>query len=286
MPSDGEQPQMAPKPAAYAPGRFRTPLPEGSVPVKSGRSDRLGAYRQAEGTKTGAEREQEILRHLPLVQTVVDRVCAHLPPTVDKEDLFHAGVIGLIDALARFDASRDNAFSTYAVMRIRGQIIDELRARDWVPRSARERARDYHRAVGDLSATLGRLPADAEVAKALGVDENELPEVERQAQLAAQVSIDAPAGEDGVISSLIADRDTESANPARYMEREDLKRLLANALRTLTEQERLVVKLYYFENLLLKEIAAILGVTESRVCQINGRVMGLLRTRLTAHGAV
>ena len=140
--------------------------------------------------------------------------------------------------------------------------------------------------MGDLSATLGRLPADAELAKALGVGEDELPEVERQAQLAAQVSIDAPVGDAGVLSALIADRDVESNNPGRYMERDDLKRSLADALRTLTEQERLVVKLYYFENLLLKEIAAILGVTESRVCQINGRVMGLLRTRMTARGVV
>ena len=100
-------------------------------------SDRVKAYKAAEHTRTGGEREQEILRDLPLVHTVVDRIVATLPATVDRDDLFHAGVIGLIDALSRFDASRDNAFSTYAVMRIRGQVIDELRARDWVPRGAR-----------------------------------------------------------------------------------------------------------------------------------------------------
>jgi len=297
MASDGKRSQPAPAEAAapaakgYAPPRsFRTPLPKtetSEVAAKpAARADRLGAYRQAEGTRSGPEREAEILRHLPLVQTVVDRVCAHLPPSVDKEDLFHAGVIGLIDALARFDATRDNAFSTYAVMRIRGQIIDELRARDWVPRSARERSRDYHKTVGDLNHKLGRLPNDAELAKALGVEVEELAEVERQSQLAAQTSLDAPVGENSVVSSLLADRDSESTNPGRYLERDDLKRLLGDALRTLTEQERLVVKLYYFEELLLKEIAEILGVTESRVCQIHGRVMGVLRTRLTARGAV
>ncbi len=243
----------------------------------------VDAYKQATtGTRPEAEREAEILRHLPLVHTVVDRVCAHLPPNVDRDDLFHAGVIGLMDALNRFDATRDNTFSTYAVMRIRGAVIDELRARDWVPRSARERARDYQRTVSDLARTLGRTPTDHELAKALGVPPEELTEIERSAHLATQVSIDQPVGgEDGtVMGSLLAARDGDEANPARFLERDDLRRVLAKVLGTLTEQERLVIKMYYFEELLLKEIAAVLGVTESRVCQIHGRIMGVLRARV------
>ena len=250
------------------------------MPTASLPSDRLRAYRTAEGTRTGEEREAEILRHLPLVQTVVDRVAANLPPTVDRDDLFHAGVIGLMDALHRFDVTRDNAYSTYAVMRIRGAIIDELRARDWVPRSARERARDYQRVLHDLTATLGRSPSDAEVAQAMGCDEADLPELERGAHLATQVSLDAPVGEDDALGTLLAAPDGETANPARHLERDDLKRMLVKALYTLTPQERLVIKLYYFEDLLLKEIAAVMGVTESRICQIHGRVMGILRSRL------
>ena len=246
----------------------------------SSSSPRVQAYRQAAGLRGDTEREAEILRHLPLVHTVVERVAAHLPPSVDRDDLFHAGVIGLMDALTRFDASRDNAFSTYAVLRIRGAVIDELRARDWVPRSARERARDYHRAVGDLSATLGRTPSDVELADALGVKPEELTEMERGAHLATQVSLDAPVGEEDALSSLLSAPDGETANPARHLERDDLKRMLVKALGTLTPQERMVIKLYYFEDLLLKEIAAVLGVTESRVCQIHGRVMGVLRQRL------
>ncbi len=250
------------------------------MPTVSLPSDRLKAYREAEGTRSVSEREAEILRHLPLVQTVVDRVAANLPPSVDRDDLFHAGVIGLMDALNRFDATRDNTFSTYAVLRIRGAVIDELRARDWVPRSARERARDYHRAIGDLSASLGRLPDDTEVAAALGVAVDDLSEMERGAHLATQVSLDAPVGEEDALSSLLAAPDGDIANPARHLERDDLKRMLVKALSTLTPQERLVIKLYYFEDLLLKEIAAVIGVTESRVCQIHGRVMGVLRQRL------
>jgi RNA polymerase sigma factor for flagellar operon FliA len=243
-------------------------------------SDRVKAYKTAEHTRTGGEREQEILRHLPLVHTVVERICVNLPASVDRDDLFHAGVIGLIDALNRFDASRDNAFSTYAVMRIRGQVIDELRARDWVPRGARERARDYQQAVTELSRTLSRLPDDHELADHLGVPVEEMLGIERDAQLVVQVSLDAPVSDDQQTGSALARNDDETANPARHLEREDSQRLIAALLETLSEQERMVIKLYYFENLLMKEIAAVLGVTESRVCQIHGRTMALLKGRL------
>ncbi len=236
------------------------------------------AYRQAASGPGGA-REQDVLRHLPLVQTVVDRVAAHLPPHVDRDDLFHAGVIGLIDALAKFDPGRDNAFSTYAVLRIRGAVIDELRARDWVPRGARERAKAYQQAVAELSQKLGRLPRDDELAFRLGIDVTQLAELEAQSTLASQVSLDTPVGEDGAIGDGLSRRDDESADPARHMEADDRRRMLARMLATLTEQERLVVKLYYFENLMMKEIAAVLGVTESRICQIHSRVMGVLKTR-------
>lgn len=244
------------------------------------RNESLKAYRQAESVRGSDEREQEILRHLPLVRTVVDRVTAHLPPNVDRDDLFHAGVIGLIDALNRFDASRDNAFSTYAVMRIRGQVIDELRARDWVTRGARERAKAYHQAVKDLSSTLQRMPTDSELAEELECSENELADIEREAQLAVQVSLDTPVGDETRLGATLAKRDDDSANPHRNLDADDRRTLVASILATLSEQDRLVMKLYYFENLLMKEIAAILGVTESRVCQIHSRVLAVLRTRL------
>jgi RNA polymerase sigma factor for flagellar operon FliA len=244
------------------------------------RTDHVRAYKQAEGTRTGSEREQEILRHLPLVQTVVDRLCAHPPATVERDDLFQAGVVGLIDALSRFDASRDNAFSTYAVLRIRGQVIDELRARDWIPRGVRERARDYLRAVSELTQRLGRSPDDRELAARLGVAERDLPELEAHAHLAAQVSLDAPEGEDTAVASTIPHRGEDAGHPGRFVEQEDRKRMLVQALTLLNDQERMVLKLYYFEDLLMKEIAAVLGVTESRVCQIHARAVAALRTRL------
>ena len=238
------------------------------------------AYKAAESTRTPDERESEILRHLPLVHSVVERVCVHLPPTVDKDDLFHAGVIGLMDAIARFDPTRDNAFSTYAVLRIRGAVIDELRTRDWVSRGARERARTWQTAVNELLAEHGRMPTDAELAARLGVDESDLPAVESASAVATQVSLDEPVGEDADRGSTLASGDEDSANPARFLERDDRRALLAKAFAYLTAQERLVVKLYYFESLMMKEIGAILGVTESRVCQIHARVVAILRQRL------
>lgn len=230
--------------------------------------------------KASGDQEAQILRHLPLVQTVVEKVCAHLPPTVDKDDLFHAGVIGLIDALGRYDPSQGTQFSTYAVLRIRGQVIDELRARDWVPRSVREKAREYQQAVSVLSQRLNRLPTEAELCAALKCTPEDLTQIEAQAHLASQVSLDAPIGEDETLGSRLARIDDENANPARHLEREDSRKILARVLKTLTEQERLVIKLYYFESLLMKEIAMVLGVTESRVCQIHSRVVAVLRLRL------
>jgi RNA polymerase sigma factor FliA len=244
------------------------------------RSDQIKAYKRAQGVKGSGERETEIIRHLPLVHSVVERIAAHLPATVDKDDLFHAGVIGLIDALNRFDASRDNAFSTYAVLRIRGQVIDELRARDWVPRSARTRAREYQHAVNELSHRLGRLPQDQELAAHLGVSVSALVSLEQEAQLGMQVSLDAPSGDDSQLGATLSRDDDEEADPSRNIEAEDRRALLMRLLGTLTQQERLVIKLYYFENLLLKQIAEILGLTESRICQIHSRVLALLKTRL------
>jgi len=246
-------------------------------------SGRIQAYRQAEHTRSQAERDDDVLRHLPLVHSVVERVAANLPSSVEREDLFHAGVIGLIDALDRFDPGRDNAFSTYAVLRIRGAIIDELRARDWVPRGARSRAKEYHQAVHELHHQLDRMPDDHELAAHLGVGVDDLPEIERGAQLNAQVSLEEPVGEDARLGNLLSHGGAED-NPARHMEDEDQRRVLLEILQTLKEQERRLLKLYYFEGLYMKDIASLLGVTESRVCQIHARLMTLLRTRLRSAG--
>lgn len=244
-----------------------------------GTNSALRAYSAARATASEDEREEEILRHLPLVHTVVDRLCAHLPSHLDRDDLFHAGVLGLISAIDRFDAGRNNAFSTYAVLRIRGAIIDELRARDWVPRGVRSRSKDYNQIVHELSIELGRVPNDQEIADGLGIDADELLAYERDAQLAKQVSLDTPIGEENTLGSTLAEQSPQS-DPIQQLDRADRRAVLVDALGAMKEQERIVLKLYYFENLMMKEIAKVLGVTESRVCQIHSRCMAVLRGRL------
>ena len=245
-------------------------------------SRKLQAYQQAQQTRTGPERDEEIIRNLPLVHSIVERIAVHMPSSIDKDDLFHAGVIGLIDALDRFDASRNNAFSTYAVLRIRGSIMDELRARDCISRHMRAQTRDYQKAVHFLTNSLGQLPSDEQIAEHLKISTDALFEIERQSQFSHQISLDAPVGESGPLGNILSDVDDE--NPGAGMEREDQKRVLHDVVNNLKEQERLIIKLYYFEGLLMKEIAMVLDITESRVCQIHSRLMALLRMRLEHAG--
>lgn len=251
--------------------------------TRSHASKPLRAYQESRATLSEADREAEIMRHLPLVHSVVTRIASHLPENVEREDLFHAGVIGLIDAIERFDPERDNAFSTYAVLRIRGSVMDELRARDCFSRGMRTRTREYQEAVHALGQRLGRTPDDHELAEYLDIDLDSLMEVERQSQLSVQLSLDAPVGDNANIGQLVS-RERETDNPARNLEAEDRREVLLAMLDTLSEQERLVVKLYYFEELLMKEIATVLGKTESRICQIHSRIMARLKLRLQQAG--
>lgn len=227
--------------------------------------------------------EGQVLGHLPLVHNIVDRIYSSLPQTVDRSDLFQAGVIGLMSALERFDESLGNTFSTYAVIRIRGQIMDELRARDWVPRTARDRADIYRKTTADLTRLLGRKPDDAELAASLSIPVEQIPALEHEATLVAQVSFDGPSTDDrqGGLAALLY-CDPEQANPARHLEQADQRDQVARLCATLGEQERQVVRLYYFEGLKMREIAGAMGVTESRICQIHGRIMATLRSRLAA----
>ncbi len=243
-------------------------------------SDQLNAYKAASTLRSPSEREAEILRHLPLVHTIVDRIASTLPPNLDREDLFHAGVIGLIDAIDRFDCRRDTAFSTYAVLRIRGAIIDDLRSRDWVPRGARQRAKAYHQAIEDLLRIHDRAPSDDELARHLGISVDQLADMERDAQLAMQVSLDTPIGDDGHLEAVLPAQTAVPAKVGQAIDREEQEQVLEHALAQLDEQDRIILKLYYFEGLLMKEVAAVIGKTESRVCQIHARLMAVLRSRL------
>jgi RNA polymerase sigma factor FliA len=237
---------------------------------------------EVSGAREGA-RERLILHYAPLVKYVASRVATGLPASVDQADLVSYGMFGLIDALEKFDPGRGNKFETYAIPRIKGAIIDELRAMDWVPRSVRFKAREIEKAYSDLESIHKRGPTEKEVAARLGVTLRELHEVINQIsfvqvlQLDEILSVGSDRGEQVSLLDTLADRGTD---PTMALEGEETRGLLAAAINSLSEREKIVVTLYYFEGLTLAEIGDILGVTESRVCQIHTKAVGQLRLQL------
>jgi len=227
----------------------------------------------------------ELIRHyLQLVRYVASRVATGLPANVEQADLVSYGIFGLIDALEKFDLAREIKFETYAIPRIKGAIIDELRALDWVPRSVRFKAREVEKAYAELESTLKRAPTEAEMAEHLGVSRSELHDIVTQISfvtVAALEEVVTGGGERGESLSLLDTlADFGTGDPTSGLEGHETRVLLAAAIDSLTEREKIVVTLYYFEGLTLAEIGEVLGVTESRVCQIHTKAVGLLRNNL------
>jgi RNA polymerase sigma factor for flagellar operon FliA len=235
---------------------------------------------------TGDERlrEQLILHYSPLVKYVAGRVSVGLPSNVDQADFVSSGVFGLIDAIEKFDPERSIKFETYAITRIRGAMIDELRALDWIPRSVRQKARAIERAYATLEASLRRTPTEAEVAEEMDISLEELHGVFSQLSLANVVALEEllhAGGEGGDRLSLMDTlEDTAADNPVEIAEDRELRQLLARAVNTLPDREKTVVTLYYYEGLTLAEIGEVLGVTESRVSQIHTKSVLQLRAKL------
>jgi RNA polymerase sigma factor for flagellar operon FliA len=255
------------------------------------RADLSSLWSRFKDTRDPVAREQLILNYSPLVKYVAGRLSANLPQTVDNADLISYGIFGLIDAIEKFDLDRGIKFETYAIARIKGAIIDELRAMDWVPRSVRARARDIERAIMTLEGSLKRSPTDAEVAAELGIPVKELHEIFTKLSYTSIVSFEelwAPGGEKDDRSSLVSTiRDESADDPVQMFESEEIKDILAGAIERLPERERTVVVLYYYEGLTLKEIGQVLGVTESRVSQLHTKSVLRLRARLhSAQGYV
>ena len=231
-------------------------------------------------------REQLILNYSPLVKFVAGRVASNLPNTVDGADLVSYGMFGLIDAIDKFEPDRGIKFETYAISRIRGAIIDELRALDWVPRSVRARARDIEKAIITLEGRLRRTPEDAEIAEELGITLKDLQEAYSKLSYTSVVSFEdvwAPSSDHDDRGAMAAGIEDENAeNPVEAFESEEMREILAGAIERLPERERTVIALYYYEGLALKEIGQILGVTESRVSQMHTKAVLRLRARLHA----
>src|SRR5262245_59729666 len=238
---------------------------------------------EASGARDSA-REKLILHYAPLVKYVASRVATGLPSSVDQHDLVSYGMFGLIDALEKFESGRGNKFETYAIPRIKGAIIDELCAMDWVPRSIRFKARELEKATADLEAMLKRQPSDEELAERLGMSRRELHDMVAQISFVSVLALDevVSAGSDrGEQVALIDTLPDKGIDPTWGVESQETRGLLAAAINSLSEREKIVVTLYYFEGLTLAEIGEILGVTESRVCQIHTKAVGGLRGQLS-----
>jgi RNA polymerase sigma factor for flagellar operon FliA len=230
-------------------------------------------------------RDRLILNYAPLVKYVAGRLGSGLPAHVDEGDLVSYGLLGLIGAIERYDPERDVKFETYAIARIKGSIIDELRAMDWVPRSVRARARDIERAVAELEAKLGRAPTDEEISGKLGVSQEELDdslsEISRSsiAALDELWTISSSGGDTVALIDTI--EDTQGPEPQSALAQTELKEAIGEAIARLPEREKLVVTLYYYEELTLREIGEVLGVTESRVSQLHTKAVLRLKARLS-----
>lgn len=229
-------------------------------------------------------RDEMIVKYMPLVQYVVSSLSFSLPPMLDTDDLISYGTMGLINALDRFDAERGVKFETYAVTRIRGYIIDQLRALDWIPRSTRQRARLIERTREEMERTLGRAPRADEVAQELGLDRAKY-DLALQDASCVTLSLDAmlhPDEENTPAALLGVVHDESSPSPSASLEAHDLKNTVSSALSTLTEREQYLLRLYYYEERTLQEISRVLEVSESRACQIHTRALKRLRTVMAA----
>jgi RNA polymerase sigma factor for flagellar operon FliA len=229
-------------------------------------------------------RERLILHYSPLVKYVAGRVGVGLPSNIEQSDLVSYGIFGLIDAIDKFDLERAIKFETYAINRIRGAIIDELRSIDWIPRSVRAKARNVEKAYAELEAGLHRTPTEAEVAEHMGIALGDLHAIFSQVSYVNVVALDEllnVGGEKGDKLSLVDTlEDHKAEDPVASFESEETKHLLAQAINALPEREKIVVTLYYYEGLTLAEIGQVLGVTESRICQMHTKAVMQMRVKL------
>jgi RNA polymerase sigma factor for flagellar operon FliA len=228
-------------------------------------------------------RDQLIVQYSALVKFVAGRVSVGLPHTIEQADLVSYGMFGLIDAIEKFDPERAIKFETYAITRIKGAIIDELRSVDWVPRSVRSKARSVEQAYAQLEGTLLRTPTDAEVAAELSISEPDLQQIFTQISFVGIVALDevVSGGDRGEGSTTLAQSlPDRGVGPVAAYEVEEMKQILAGAINRLGEREKIVLSLYYYESLTLAEIGQVLGVTESRVCQIHTKAVLQLRGRM------
>ncbi len=219
----------------------------------------------------------------PLIKYIASRIAIRLPPHIDLNDLINAGVIGLIDAIEKFDATKQIKFKTYAEFRIRGAILDELRSMDWVPRSVRQKARKVEDAYARLEYTLGRPASDAEVASEMKVDIDTFHKLLSETASVSLLSLDDLGEDDSDLSKrnlleyILQDEKDWPSHKIRYAE---VREIVAKGIQALPDKERMVISLYYYDELTMKEIGHVLKFTESRVSQIHTKAILRLRSKM------
>jgi RNA polymerase sigma factor for flagellar operon FliA len=232
--------------------------------------------------------EAVVVEYSPMVKYVANRIALRLPPHIEVEDLISVGILGLIDAIEKYDPARGAKFKTYAEFRVRGAILDELRSMDWVPRSIRQKASQVDAVMQKLQAKFGRPPEDEEVAKELGVSLDQFFDTLNKTRSMPVLSLDdlnivrETGGQQSLLDCLAGKVD---ADPQVQFRLNELKEIIAKTIDTLPEKERLVISLYYYKELTMSEIGVVLNVTESRVSQIHSKTMFRLRTKLKAFAA-
>ncbi len=234
--------------------------------------DVTAVWREYKATKSVELRNKLAEHYLPLIKIVGGRLAISLPPHLDRDDLMSSGFFGLLDAIDRFDLSRNIKFETYAGVRIRGAMIDYLRSKDWIPVTMRQKIRKYEQAVYKLENELGRSATDAEVAEALGITLEELQTLIGQCNAATIIPLEEYLQSDT--------QEAVDANPADSIEFLEMKDMLAKAIDRLPEKERTVVSLYYYEELTLKEISLILHLSEARISQLHTKAIFRMRNYL------
>ena len=257
-----------------------------SSPGRADESDSVAqAWDEYKKDATPSAREALILNYSPLVKYVAGRVAVGLPANIEQADLVSYGIFGLIDAIEKYELDRGIKFETYAISRIRGAIIDELRAIDWVPRSVRYKAREVEKAYSALENKLKRPPSDTEIAGEMGVSTDELNNIYTQLSSVSLVALDelmsVEGGQGDKLSLVETLEDTRTTGPVESIETAEMKNILTGAINRLPEREKIVITLYYYEGLTLAEIGKVLGVTESRVCQMHTKAVLAMRGKIS-----
>ncbi len=242
----------------------------------------LREARELHGAIPASLKEKIVLEHTSLIRYIVNRIAVRLPSHIDLDDLHNTGVIGLMDAIDKYDPGKNCKFKTYAEFRIKGAILDQLRSLDWVPRSIRQKSRRLDQAYTEVEQRLGRSASEYEVANSLGIQLDEFHYLLNQVKGISMVNLDelrSASDSDQPIHGDIFE-DVKAENPFHSLKSRELRQVVANCISSLPEKERLVISLYYYEDLNMKEIGNVLGITESRVCQIHTKAVGRLRSRL------